>query len=582
VAVGLSLLVSVTVISTATARLLKGRRRRPAAGVDGVTPVRGGLLAPVDGLAQAFVAGVTRMLDRLQGGRGRQVVVLLAFVGAAVWGTLAMFPKVEYLPNGNRNLVFGILKPPPGYHLDELMAMGQRIEDTLQPYWDVDPGSPEAAELDGPIISDFFYVARGRSVFLGLKAQDPMRASELVPLVQRGISGIPGTFAFASQSSLFEQGLTAGRTIDVEITGPELEVLVELGLKTFMGVRRVLPTAQAIPQPSLDLSNPEVHVVPKWDRAADMQVSASGLGYTVDALVDGAYATDYFIGGDKIDLTIVGREDYASRTDLLEQLPVATPTGHLVPLGALAEIRLASGPEQINHRERGRAITIQVSPPRDMALEEAMERIESDIVAPMLESGELGPGYRVALAGTADKLRATWDAMRFNLTLALLITYLLMAALFESWLYPLVILLSVPLGAVGGFAGLRLLNVFTLQPLDVLTMLGFVMLLGTVVNNAILIVHRALQLIRTEGLDLDSAVLESVRTRVRPIFMTTTTTVCGLLPLVVSPGAGSELYRGIGSVLLGGLVVSTLFTLVLVPTLFHLVLRVRLALGRDA
>jgi HAE1 family hydrophobic/amphiphilic exporter-1 len=153
-----------------------------------------------------------------------------------------------------------------------------------------------------------------------------------------------------------------------------------------------------------------------------------------------------------------------------------------------------------------------------------------------------------------------------------------MAALFESWIYPLIIIVSVPLGAGGGFVGLWLLNLFVPQPLDVLTMLGFVILIGTVVNNAILIVHQALQLVRA-GASRAEAVQESVRTRIRPIFMTLLTTVFGLLPLVVSPGAGSELYRGLGSVLLGGLLASTLFTLFVVPTLFRLVYRVQAIAG---
>jgi HAE1 family hydrophobic/amphiphilic exporter-1 len=186
------------------------------------------------------------------------------------------------------------------------------------------------------------------------------------------------------------------------------------------------------------------------------------------------------------------------------------------------------------------------------------------------ESGRLDGGYRVNLSGTADRLNQTWDAISFNIGLALLITYLLMAALFESWLYPFVIILSVPLGAFGGVLGLTLLNRFVPQSLDVLTMLGFIILIGTVVNNPILIVHQSLNHMREDGMTPRDAILESVRTRIRPIFMTTTTTVLGLLPLVLFPGAGSELYRGLGSVVLGGLLVSTAFTLFLVPTLFSL------------
>ena len=165
--------------------------------------------------------------------------------------------------------------------------------------------------------------------------------------------------------------------------------------------------------------------------------------------------------------------------------------------------------------------------------------------------------------------------------LALLITYLLMAALFESWIHPLVIILSVPLGAVGGVLGLQLLNVYLMmlgempQSLDVLTMLGFVILIGTVVNNPILIVHQALNHMREDGMDPAPAILESVRNRIRPIFMTTMTTLLGLAPLVLFPGAGSELYRGLGAVVLGGLAVSTVFSLVLVPVLFTLMLELQ-------
>jgi len=163
--------------------------------------------------------------------------------------------------------------------------------------------------------------------------------------------------------------------------------------------------------------------------------------------------------------------------------------------------------------------------------------------------------------------------------LALLVTYLLMSALFESFAYPFVIMLSVPLAVVGGFACLRIVHEVTLydvtapiQQLDVLTMLGFVILIRIVVNNAILIVHQSLNFMRLEGKEPLTAVTLAVRVRTRPIFMAAFTTMFGLLPLVVMPGAGSELYRGLGSVVLGGLLVSTVFTLVLVPAMFALFL----------
>ena len=572
-AVGLSLIVSMTLISTASARLL---HRDDATASGSTRPSTAGLgyvAGKLNSVSANFVSAIVNFNQWVQSSTFLRLAITVGLVGFSIAGSWTFWPRVEYLPNGNRNLIFAILLPPPGYNLNQLMELGQTVEANLRPYWDAVPGSEEAAQLDGPVIGDFFFVARGRSVFMGLSAYEEERAAEIIPLIQRATSQLPGTYGVASQSSLFAGGLESGRTIDIEITGPDLQKLVGLGGQIFGQVRELLPpTTQSRPIPSLDLSSPEVHIEPHLIQAAEMGMSANELGYTANALIDGAYAGDYFIGGDKIDLTIKGRDDTVRNAQDVEALPISTPMGQTIPLGALAKVTMKSGPEQINHRERQRAITIQVTPPPEMPLEEAMIKIRDEIVRPIQNSGQLDGGYRIELAGTADKLNATWQALQFNVLLALLITYLLMAALFESWLYPLVIILSVPLGAVGGVVGLQLLNQFVLQPLDVLTMLGFVILIGTVVNNPILIVHQSLNLIREQNLAPNQAILESVRTRVRPIFMTTMTTVLGLLPLVLFPGAGSELYRGLGSVVLGGLIISTIFTLVLVPTLFSLAL----------
>jgi HAE1 family hydrophobic/amphiphilic exporter-1 len=193
----------------------------------------------------------------------------------------------------------------------------------------------------------------------------------------------------------------------------------------------------------------------------------------------------------------------------------------------------------------------------------------------MEEQGRLGGLYRASISGTADKLTQTAGTLRRTFLLAIVITYLLMAALFESFVYPFVIMFSVPLAALGGVLGLATMNLFIHQPLDVLTMLGFIILVGTVVNNAILIVHQSLNHMRTDGMGSREAIREAVQNRIRPIFMSVSTSVFGMLPLVLWPGAGSELYRGLGSVVVGGLIVSTVFTLFLVPAMFSLMLDAR-------
>jgi HAE1 family hydrophobic/amphiphilic exporter-1 len=602
-AVGLSLIVAFTMIPTAASRLLglgkgwvNGNRGLALVSTGPPLEIGSGHTAPVRTQQDAaparsreehggnfFIRRIERACGRITrfvadtnrwifASRWRSLAVVGVMVGASLAVSVILWPDVEYLPTGNRNFIMVSISPPPGYNMNQLAEIGQKFEEDLRPYWDVDPGTPAAENLDYPMIRYYFYAVRGRDVFLGIMTEDPTRADELAPLIRKIGSQFPGTLTVVRQSSLFESGRTGGRTVDVEITGPELPQLVALGKRIFNDVQRVLPEAQALPRPSLDLSAPEIHVEPKLVESSEMGVSAADLGYTVDALVDGAYAGDYFVGGDKIDLTIVGNASFSGRTQDLDSLPVATGDGQVVPLTSLARVRYGSGPEQINRRERLRTITIQVSPPLTMPLETAMQRIESEIVAPLEAEGLLEGDYLVNISGTADRLREAWEALRWNLVLALIITYLLMAALFESWLYPFVIIFSVPLGAVGGILGLAILNLFVFQSLDVLTMLGFIILIGTVVNNAILIVHQSLNHIRYDAMPPRDAVAESVQNRMRPIFMTTVTTILGLLPLVVFPGQGSELYRGLGAVLLGGLLVSTVFTLFLVPTVFVLMM----------
>lgn len=589
-AVGLSLIVSITVIPTAARRILK------------TTSNSGMALSEEPGNSNAgwFARKLAGAIDWMLGVRYSVVIrltVCCAFVVISIAGAWYLIPQTEYLPDGNRNLVIAILLPPPGYNVDQMIKLGEDlIEPQLAPYWEARPGSPEEAALDGPRIENFFFVARGRSLFMGARAVDPLRGSELIPILQRAASQVPGTFAIVNQASLFDSALSGGRSIDIEITGPDLETLV-LQAQQIMGLvaENFPPTEghQIQPIPSLDLSSPELHVVPIPEKAAQLGVNAASLGYAVNALVDGAYAGDYWHEGNKIDLVLFGAEDYARHTQDVKSLPINTPSGELVRVDSLAEVDLSAGPEQVNHIERLRAITLRLKPAPGTSLEEALNTVNDKVRAPMLNTPTFEDGqYQIRLAGTADKLEDTRYALQWNLLLALVITYLLMAALFESFFYPLIIMTSVMLALVGGLGGLQLLNLFTFQALDMLTMLGFVILIGTVVNNAILIVHQALNYMRDHGFDERQAIVESVRTRIRPIFMSTLTTVLGMLPLVLpvphftdaglvwQSGAGSELYRGLGSVVLGGLMVSTVFTLVLVPIGFSLAVDVRRFAGQ--
>ena len=565
VSVLLSLLVAVTVIPALANRLLGAGREKltvmPLPGIDHF----GRLFA---GAVNAYAAFTVR--NRLAG-----LIMVAAITGTAITGAIAFLPKLEYLPSGNRNLVFGVVLPPPGYNLETTFDIAQRIEATARPLWEtVDNGDPATP----PGLEHFFFVAVRGTTFVGGSAQDPNRVQDLVPVLSRPIFSEPGTFGFITQRSLFGRGIGGQRTIELNISGDKLENILEAAQQAAGRIGRILPRNeghQFRPQPGLELGAPELRMLPDRVRLADAGVDARTLAQTLDAYNDGLRVTEITEGADRIDLTLLGSavDQTGRQTQDISDFPVVTTSGRIVPLSALSKVILTAGPVEIRHRERLRTITLEVRPSPAIPLETAIELIQTEVVQPMQAAGLPGD-VRLSLTGAADELTKTWNAIQINLLLALVIVYLVMAVLFESFILPLIILISVPVAGAGGVAGLAILNTFQFQPLDMLTLLGFVILIGIVVNNAILLVHQSLLHIREDGMDVDAAILEATSNRIRPIFMSTLTSVVGMLPLVVFPGAGSELYRGLGSVVVGGLALSAILTLLLVPPLLRLALSI--------
>jgi multidrug efflux pump subunit AcrB len=255
----------------------------------------------------------------------------------------------------------------------------------------------------------------------------------------------------------------------------------------------------------------------------------------------------------------------------LGALPVATANGDVLALGELVSVTRTAGPSNIRRIDRKRTLTLEVTPPPDMAMEEALSIIKQQVAPQILES--MPEGGTVRYRGTAEALDEALTSMTGSFTLAVVILYLLISALFRSFRDSLLVILTLPMATVGGVLSLRLVDLALLssggQQMDLLTMIGFVILLGLVVNNAILLVYRARDAER-EGMSRRDAVESAVRLRLRPILMSTTTSIFGMLPLMLMPGAGTELYRGMASVIVGGMLVSTVFTLILLPSLLRM------------
>ena len=551
--------------------------------------------------------------------------VRLAVVGtmtlASVIGGLLLMPPTTYLPQGNRNLVFGIMLTPPAYNAEQNETIGERIEAGVRPFWEAKTWEetrllqPAVDFMTGetfavPPVENYFFVSWGGIIFMGAVSADKEVVKPLGPMLSNAMGRIPGSFGFAEQVSLFGRGLGGSNAIEVEVSGDDLDAVRQAAGAIFMPLAMQFGFDKVRPDPlNFNLTGPELRIEIDRVRAADLGIDVASLGLGVQALVDGAIVGDYRYGGQNIDLLLVRDPKFPLTPETLGQIPVAASDEMgkpvRVPLSQVATLTYADAPQQVRRIEQQRAVTLIVVPPDGVPLEQATNDIAA-LRDQLVASGQIPSGITVDLAGTADDLQRTrqamlgeWTGFNFQslfslgtsrLFLALLVTYLLMAALFESWLYPFVILFSVPLATVGGFFGLRLVHTFDpTQLLDVLTMLGFVILIGVVVNNAILIVHQSLNFMRgigegegdTQGaMPPLQAIHESVRTRIRPIMMTTTTSLLGMLPLVVMPGSGSELYRGLGAVVLGGLAVSTLFTLIVVPVTFALALDARAWVAR--
>jgi outer membrane protein TolC len=457
-------------------------------------------------------------------------------------------------------------------------------------------------------MENYFLVSFPGAMFHGGIASDGSKVADVMPLFQHATraSLLPGAMAFAFQVPLFRLGGRSGSAVEVNFSGEDLGLVSRAAGASYLALLQQHHFSPFLVQPNppnFDLPTPELQVLPKMDRLGEVGMTPAQLGLAVRALGDGAFLGDYLVGSQTVDLKLVADTSFEDAPlSVLGEQPIAA-AGGVVPLSALADLRRVNAPGQINRTGRQRSVSLQVSSPPGVPLGEVIGSIEQ-MLADGRANGTIPYDVQTSFSGSASKLDAVKSAMlgdgsftgtiASSLVLALLVVYLLMCVLFQSFLRPLIILFSVPLATLGGFAALYAVHVWSLgdrymptQNMDVLTMLGFVILIGIVVNNAILIVHQSIQFLKGTGdegplgepMAPRDAIAEAVRSRVRPIFMSTMTSVLGMAPLVLMPGAGSELYRGLGSVVVGGLLVSTIFTLLLVPMLLSLVFDVQERLG---
>lgn len=514
----------------------------------------------------------------------RRLLTMTITVFSTLVAAWYLMPAAEYLPEGEEPKAFTSMIPPPGYNLSEMLRISEEVIEVLSEAKGADPTLFDRGEAPIPSLAYYFI----RTTPTGLRVLSEPTRTQDIELMMRALTDLfesyPGMRAFSGRGSIISSDQGGTRAVSLDIAGPDMENLYSTAEFALKRAEKLFdnPQIDSIPG-SLSLDQPLIEIRPRWSRLTETGFTADDFGYAVAALSDGAFVDEFFIADDKVDMFLFSNAGQQQNLSGLAGLPVLTPNGDVIPLNALADLEETVDSATLRRVDSRRTVTLLIIPPRDVALETAVNKVRNEMIPAMQAEGEVAKGINISISGASDQLDATRESLSENLLVAVILIYLVLVAIFSHWGYPLIILTTVPLGIAGGIVGLvgvnasgSLLNMIGLpaiiQPFDMITMLGFVILLGTVVNNPILIVEQARRNLADKAISVHTAVNQAVATRLRPILMATLTTIFGLAPLVFIPGAGTELYRGVGIVVLVGIAVSTLITLTFLPSLLVTIL----------
>ena len=479
---------------------------------------------------------------------GLTIIPLL--IGALLW------PQLNYLPPVKRDAVDAFISFPSGASTEVVKKeFAEVVLERLDTYM---RGEKE------PRLKNYYLFTGPWGGNIGIRVEDQSRVGEMVEITNQEIlSGFPDTQAFAQQGSLFGR-FGNGANISVDLQSSNFEALSTSALAVSDLINAELAGSRVNLNPDPQIVTPELRLLPDDRRLAEVGLTRESLARTLRAFGDGLWLGEFFHQESRLDIFLKTQE-WTTPEDL-KTIPVVTPSGALIPFGELAEIKHGVGPNQIYRSDARRTISVNITPPDGLPLGETMEVLTS------LEDeirGMLPPDASLSYGGDADALSKAIDNLSGNFALAVMLLFLVMAALFKSVFDSALVMISLPMAAVGGVIAIRLVDLITPTPLDLLGMIGFIILLGLVVNNAILLVSETRHA-QLETSDRHQAVRVALQNRIRPILMSTLTSLMGMLPLVIAPGAGSAIYKGLATVIVGGMAVSTLFTLILLPCLLRL------------
>jgi multidrug efflux pump len=495
-----------------------------------------------------MTGGYRAILNRVLDHRWIVAVVMLASGVGSWW--LFTTTKSELSPMEDRGVVIMPVTAPEGSslkytrrYLDAVGAIAQRQEDFDRVFVFLGGGFNSSVSQGTVILRAKDWSERTRTT------QEAARA------LQPQLSQLPGVTAFPITPPSLGQGFRSQPVNFVVVTNDSYENLQRATQAIVAEMQKNPGFVQ--PDTDLRLNKPELLIDVDRDRAADLGVAVDQVARTVETMLGGRNVTRYKRGSDQYDVIVQTTAAGRATPDDIEKLFVRARNDVMVPLSSLVKVREAVAARELNHFNQRRSVTITANLAPSYSLGEALKFMD-DTAAKVLQ-----PGYATELNGVSREFRASSGALGLVFVLALVFIFLVLAAQFESFVDPFIILLAVPLSMVGALAALQLAG----GTLNVYSQIGLVTLIGLITKHGILIVEFSNQL-RQQGKAVRDAVVEAASLRLRPILMTTGAMVLGALPLALASGAGAESRQQIGWVIVGGMTVGTLLTIFVVPTVY--------------
>lgn len=488
------------------------------------------------------------------------VLTLILCIPLALAYSYFSMPSVDVLPNPKqRSITTFILFNEPMNAKSVAERIAQPIFDRIEQQ----KSSPESPAYD---VNGMFCGETNCLLYFYPGPDDEWDYANFKTWVENEIAGgFPGVQLFSRQGSLLRFAMPNSRNTQLDIRGDSLEQLQLAGRDLLKQLKDKFPTANINEGSPLYNQAARIEFTPKYDNLAYYGLSQASLNQQLVALTDGLYLGRFYAEGDTLPFYFKAKD--ATHIEQLMQTQIMIAEHGLLPLHQLVEAKMTLGPQSLLRINRETTVSLNVEPPENMPVGPFIKQVEQEV--DMFISTHANNSLFVSYRGSADRLSAFLQEFGQMFIVSIIVLLLLMWLTLKSWRLAVAILLSMPLAIAGGMLNLQLLNLFTPQNLDVITMIGFIILMGLVINNAILLASQFNNALK-EGKTQQQAIVEAIKVRKRPIYMSTGTSIFGMLPLMLSPGDGAEIYRGLAAVIIGGMSISALLSLSFMSALLSL------------